>query len=545
MTKKDGGHLVAEALAEEGVSTVFTLCGGHIMPIYQGCLDEGIQVIDVRHEQAATMAADGWARLTGEPGVALVTAGPGVANGVTGVVNAYRSDSPTVTLGGQGEVDRFGQGALQEMDHVALMDSITKWSDTCLQTERLPEYVHTAFREATAPRTGPTFLEVPWDVLFEEARPPTEMSGVTRTRARTFGDPEYIQEAADLLAEAERPVVMAGQSTWWSQAAGELVDFIDATGIPVFLNSLGRGSVPSTHPLFFKLSRTPSLEKADVVLNVGTPFDFRLGYGEKIGPNTKLIHVDVDHEAIADNRRADVGIVGNVGAILTQLRQALDGRDLPSKKPWLNEVQEMEDDKLLEYSDGIDSDASPVHSLRLAAEVNRVVDDDTILVGDGGNCVALAAKVLDIDQPDQWLDPGPLGCLGVGPPFALAAKLAKPERDVIIYEGDGSFGLNGMEFETLIRHDLPAVMVVANDGGWNQIHVPQRTFYGEDRAVATKLDKDTRYDKVVESLGGYGEHVTDPQEIVPAIERAQASGQPACINVEVDPETNVGAGSAM
>jgi acetolactate synthase-1/2/3 large subunit len=545
MTEKQGGHLVAEALAEEGVSTVFTLCGGHIMPIYDGCLDQGIDVVDVRHEQAATMAADGWARLTGEPGVALVTAGPGVANGTTGVVNAYRSDSPIVVLGGQGEVGRFEQGALQEMDHVGLMDSVTEYASTCLETRRLPEYVHKAFRHATAPRTGPSFLEVPWDVLFEAGEPPSTADGLTRTQARTFGDPEHVEEAADTIADADQPVVMAGQSTWWCDAAGPLQDFIEATETPVYLNSLGRGSVPSDHRLFFSLSRTPALEAADVVLNVGTPLDFRMGYGDKIPDDTDVIHVDVDGEAIAKNRRCDVGLVGNVGAVLEQLTASLADRDLPSRKAWLSQLQEMEAEEMESYADGLDSDQSPLHSLRLANEVDDFIDDDTIVVGDGGNLVALAAKVFDIDHPDQWLDPGPLGCLGVGPPFALAAKLAKPDKRVLVYEGDGSFGLNGFEFETLVRHDLPVVMVVGNDGGWTQISQPQRAFFGEERMVATELDQGTRYDKVVEALGGHGEFVDEPDEVAPAIDRAFESGVPACVNVAVDPDTNVGAGTAM
>lgn len=546
MDELQGGHLVARALREEGVRTVFTLSGGHIMSIYDGCLDEGIRVVDVRHEQAATMAADGWARVTGEAGVALLTAGPGVANGITGIVNAERSDSPIVVLGGQGERGRLGQGALQEMDSVDLVRPATRWADRCWETARLPEHVHTAFREATALRTGPAYLEVPWDVLFESARAPSTFGPHSRTRARTFGDPAYVREAAELLANAERPVILAGQSTWWSQGAAALVGLVDALEAPVYLNSLGRGSVPSGHPCFFSLSRSAALERADVVLDVGTPLDFRLGYGEKVGARTRFIHVDVDGNAIGRNRNVDVGIVGNIGAVLEQITAEVAGRSHPDRKPWISELEKLETERFdNEYAAGVESSASPLHSLRVAAEIDRVLDGDTIVVGDGGNIVALAAKVLHIDHPGQWLDPGPLGCLGVGPPFGLAAKLAKPDKRVLVYEGDGSFGLNGMELETMVRHDIPVVMVVGNDGAWNQIRVPQRTFYGEERAVATKLGDAVRYDKMAEALGGYGELVDDPEEVVPAIERAYASGLPAVVNVLVDEATNLGAGVAM
>lgn len=536
----DGGHIVAQELKDRGVEVVFTLCGGHVAPIYDGAIERGIRVIDVRHEQAAAMAADGWARVTGKPGVAVVTAGPGVANAVTGIANAWKADSPTVILGGMAEFTRFDQGPLQDMHHVDMVRPITKWSRGVYQTRRLGEYVRTAFREAASPPTGPAFLEIPWDILYDGAEPDTRGGGPV---AAPPPDPRALDEAARMLASAERPVVLAGSGIRWAAAEAALARFADAFGAPVYLNGLARGALPPAHPRFFALSRGSAVREADVLLNLGAPWDFRLGFGDDVPAGCKVVHADPAPSRVGATRGADVALAGDIAASLDGLAVRLAGKG--NAKAWLSRLLEEEQRKRAGMKDGLESAQKPVHSMRLAKEVAAFVDRDTIVIGDGGNIVANGAKVIPAPAPGSWMDPGPFGTLGVGLPFALAAKLAKPEKKVLVYMGDGSFGLNGFEIDTLVRYDLPVVVVVGNDGAWTQIRDPQVAMFGEDRAVATKLAWGTRYDKVAEALGGKGWLVDDPRDVHGAIEAAFACGKPAVVNVLVDPATNKGSGKAM
>ncbi len=541
-----GGQLVGEALAKEGVRVVFTLCGGHILPIYEGCLDHDVRVIDVRHEQTAAFAADGWARVTGEVGVAAVTAGPGVCNSLTAIVNARNSDSPIVVLGGQAETGRHDQGGLQETPHVRILEPVTKWAQSCAQAKRLPEFVSDAFRHAASPRTGPAFLEIPWDVLFDEvAAEGVDWKAASRSRAPVWAHPDDVRRAAELLAAAERPAVIAGTSLRWSSDAAGLRALADVLRAPVYLNSLARGALPPDHPNFLALSRSAALEDADVVLDLGAPFDFRLGYGQApaIAADARIVMADVAADTIGHNRAVDIGLVGDVGIIARQLAASLKGLPLHEPTAWLEKLRSVEAAKRARLDDGARSDLRPVHALRLAKEIDRFVGEDTILVGDGGNIVASGSKVIRAPWPGSWLDPGRFGCLGMGLPFALAAKLASPEKRVLAFLGDGAFGISGMELDTLVRHRVPVVAVIGNDGAWAQIRGPQIGLYGEERAVATRLGEATRYDEMAKALGGHGELVDDPGEIGPAIERAFASGKPAVVNVLVDPASNVGTGS--
>lgn len=535
-----GGQLIARQLKREGVDTIFTLCGGHVFAIYDGCIDEGIRVIDVRHEQAATHAADAWGRITGIPGVAVVTAGPGVTDAVTGVANAWRASSPMICIGGQGPFSMFKKGALQEMDHVALMAPITKWSDRCFETRRLPEYVAMAFRHAVSGRPGPAFLEVPLDVMINgmdinEVEFPTH----SYSKAKAYGDPEYVELAVKVLQTAQKPVVMAGSSIWLCRAQDTLRRFIEEADLPVYLNGMGRGCMPPDHPNFLRHTRGFALDQCDVAVILGTPLDFRLGYGKSIPESAKIIQIDLDPLDIGVNRGADVGISGDVGAILDQIVKALPEIAGPRKErlhtAWIEELRNMENKTLERLAPQLVSDLEPIHPNRFSAELKKFVDTNTIVIGDGGDIVAIASKVLDVDLPGNWMDPGPLGCLGVGMPFAIAAKLARPEKRVMVLFGDGSFGLTGFEFDTAVRFNLPIIAIIGNDSAWGQMRKPQIATYGEERAIATALAP-TRYDKVVEALGGYGELVTDPKEIVPALERAEASGKPACVNVMIHPD---------
>ncbi len=544
MESLPGGRLVARMLRKEGVGTVFTLSGLHVAPIYAGCVDEGIRIVDTRHEQAAAHAADAWARLTRGAGVAVVTAGPGVTDAITGVANAWAAASPLVLIGGAAPTFNLGRGSLQEMPQVQLFQGITKWSDRVPSPDLVPSFLAKAFRVARAGRPGPVFLEIPWDVLSNGADEAlAEAQLLYRTDARSPGDPAKLDEALALLARAERPVVMAGSSIWRDDAVAALERFATRAGIPVYLNGMGRGCLPREHPAFFDLSRKDALAAADVVLVVGTPLDFRLGYGTEptFASGAKVIQVDIDATEIGRNRPIDVGIVGDSRSVLEALASGV--RSAPGVWPRLlreKEAARREKQRAFE-----ESDQRPIHHFRLAKAIDTVASraGDVTWVADGGNVVAVAAKVIKVPGPGRWLDPGPLGTLGVGAPFAIAAKLLAPERTVCVIQGDGAFGLNGMDFDTAVRFKLPMVIVVGNDAAWGQILIPQRGLYGEEHAVATKLAP-TRYDRVVEALGGKGEHVEDPADLVPALERAFASGTVYCVDVAIDPEAAASSGAA-
>jgi len=541
-----GGQLVARMLKKEGVDTVFTLSGLHIAPIYVGLVDEGIHIVDMRHEQAAAHAADAWARLTRRVGVAVVTAGPGVTDAVTGVANAWAASVPLLLLGGAAPTFQQGRGALQEMPQTQLFQGISKWSDRVPSPELVPSFLARAFRVALTGRPGPVFLEIPWDVLSNGADEAiADAATGYRTAARSPGDPRMVERALEILTRAERPVLLAGSSVWWNDAPEALDRFATRSGIPVFLNGMGRGCLPPGHPSFFQHSRKEALAEADAVLVLGTPLDFRVGYGTEpaFAAGVRVIQVDVDGAEIGRNRAIEVGIVGDSRSVLEQLEAGVGA--LPRAKSFGERLRASERAKADRQAAYEASDQRPIHHFRLAKAVDEVAGraGDVTFVGDGGNVVAVAAKVLTLRGSGRWLDPGPLGCLGVGAPFAIAAKLAAPDRRVCVIQGDGAFGLNGFDYETAVRFKLPMVVVVGNDAAWGQILIPQRSMYGEDRSPATRLAP-TRYDRVVDAFGGKGEHVDDPADLVPALERAFASGTVYCVDVAIDPEAAAAAGAA-
>ncbi len=539
-----GGRLVARTLKAAGVDVIFTLSGGHVMGIYDGCLDEGIDVVDVRHEQAAVHAADAWARLhPGRVGVAVLTAGPGVTDGVTGVANAWRANSPILVIGGQGPFSNLRRGSLQEMDHVAVMRPISKWADACYQTERLGEYVELAIRTAVSGIPGPAFLEVPMDVLHGAA----DLGAIAEPRFRDYrvsapAAPQAVADAAAIVRSATTPMVMAGTSLKWSEGGPALQRFAEAFEIPCFTNGMARGLLAMDHPQFFNRTRKQALASADVVVLAGTPLDFRMRFGGSIPPEAKIVQLDLDETLIGQNRAADVGLVGNLGANLDALRAELGEGDTVSFADHSATLRAAEDELEAEQAAQLNSDEVPIDPLRLCREIADAITDDMIVIGDGGDIVAQASKVIRVPKNGAWMDPGPLGTLGVGMPFALAAQRAHPDKRVVIVYGDGSFGLNGFEYDTAVRFGLPVVGIVGNDAAWGQMMRPQSMLYGEDRLVATELAS-TRYDLVVEALGGHGEHVTHPDEIGPAIQRALASGKPALVNVEIRQDKGAPKGS--
>ncbi|MCK6505221.1 thiamine pyrophosphate-dependent enzyme [Myxococcota bacterium] len=525
-----GGRLVADALAREGVSHLFTLCGGHIQHIYDGCLDHGIRVVDTRHEQSAGHAAEGWARATGQVGVCAVTAGPGVTDTVTAVANAWRGGTPMICIGGQGPAFLRGMGSLQEMDHVALMRSITKWSATVPETRRIPDFMATAFRKATTGVPGPVFLEMPLDVLMNmENDSGIELPRDYRTARVAGGDPAAIQQAADRLSRAERPIAIVGTQWFFSPYRDAIHDFLAAYDLPCFLNGGARGALSTDDPRFFRLCRSKAIAGADVIAIFGTPWDFRLGYGQGLPADVAVIQVDLDPEVIGHNRGAQVGLHGDSGLVMRQLAQA--GRR-QGGEGWRSTLRGWEQKAWDKMVPEMQSDSQPVNPLRFSKELADALPRDTTIVCDGGDIVGTAAKVVDVHAPGHWMDPGPLGTLGVGPGFAMAAKLARPDSPVVIIYGDGSFGLHAMEFEAMARQGIPVVGIIGNDAAWQQIRRGQVEIFSPDRAPATSLSY-TRYDQVVQALGCHGEYVEDPAQVRPAIERALASGLPAVVNVKI------------
>lgn len=545
MAMVSGGQLVARMLKREGVRHIFTLSGLHVAPIYAGCVEEGIHIIDTRHEQAAAHAADAYARVTRGVGVAVVTAGPGVTDALTGVANAYSASSPLLLLGGAAPTFNQGKGSLQEIEQVDLFHRISKWSDRVPSPEAVPLYLAKAFRVALSGRPGPVFLELAWDVLCNGVDESSlKMPERYRTDARVAADPRKVDEALALLKAAERPAVIAGSSVYWDGAWEPLRRFAETAQLPVFLNGAGRGCLPAGHPLFFQHTRKEALSGADLVFVIGTPFDFRLNYGAEptFNAESKIVQIDIDPTEIGRNRPVEVGMVSDSFSALSALA---DGAQRARREAFLSSLRESEQRRQQSMDEWCKDDSAPIHHYRLARELSAVANapgQDPVFIADGGNWVAMAAKVIELHRPGRWLDPGPLGCLGVGAPFALAAKALHPERTHWVVQGDGSFGFNGMDFETALRFKLPMVCVVGNDAAWGQIRLPQVQMFGEDKSPATLLAP-TRYDKVVEAFGGHGEFVTEPQQIRPALERALASGTVACVNVMLDPDAPMKAGA--
>lgn len=535
MSRVNAGHAVAHILRQEGITAIFTLCGGHIMPIYDGCLAAGIRVVDVRHEQAAVFAADAYARLSGRPGVAVLTAGPGVTNGITAVANAWRAQSPLVVIGGQGALEHQGRGSLQEMDSLALLRPITKWAVQISDVRRIGEILGLAFRRALAGAPGPVFVEVPLDVMFSDVDLQSiTLPGPAPARSGQPGEAAAVAAAAELLRQAKQPVLLLGSQFRWSPDPSAAARFAQAAEVPVFTSGMARGALHPDDPYFYQRARKAALAGADVVVVAGTPLDFRLGYGQSIGAAAHLIQIDLDPGELGRNREPTCGISADPGTVLDQLAAADIAPVQPAaRRAWLEALRAEEAKAAARMGADLSSDASPVHPLRLCAEVAAVVAPDATIIGDGGDFVATAAGVLPVRRyPAGWLDPGPLGTLGIGMGYAMAARVLRPASQVLLLLGDGAAGLDLMEFEAAVRQKLPFVVVVGNDGAWMQIRRIQLPLYGDDRAVATALSH-ARYDQVATALGGFGAWVEEPAAIRPALEAAFASGLPALVNVQM------------
>ena len=541
-----GGHLVAKALKNEGVDTIFTLCGGHIIDIYDGCIDEGIRIIDVRHEQVAAHAADGYARQTGKLGCVVTTAGPGCTNSVTGIATAFRSESPVLHIGGQGALSQHKMGSLQDLPHVDMMSPITKFAATVPATERVADMVAMAAREAFNGAPGPVYLEIPRDVLdreFDRAKAIIPKPGQYRASTRSPGDPRDIEKLADLLVNSERPAILYGQQVWTARGHEEAVALLRGLDIPGYFNGGSRGLLPPGDPHHFDRTRGNAFADADVIVIVGTPFDFRMGYGRRISTKAQLVQIDMDYRTVGKNRDIDLGVVGHPGAILGAVLQAASGRLKNDKRgkrrEWMKRLSDAEaaaTEKLLPL---FKSDSQPIHPYRVAYELNEFLADNTIYIGDGGDVVTISAQAVRPRRPGQWMDPGALGSLGVGTGFAIAAGLANPDKEVLCYYGDGSFGMTAFDMETANRFGVPYIAVIGNNSAMNQIRYGQLAKYGEERGSVGNLLGDVPFGKFAEMLGGYGEEVREAAAIAPALRRAREevarTRRSAVINIWVDP----------
>lgn len=520
-----GGRAVSGALKALGVGQVFTLTGGHIFPIFDGCKEDGIRLVDTRHEQTAAFAAEGWARLTRTLGVCAITAGPGVTNAMSPLAQARFNGAPVLALAGRAPSFRWGQGSLQEMDHPPFIDPIAP-AHTVQSTDEVAREVIAAALEALGAPRGPRFLDMPLDVLFN----------MTEAGIPDVVHPDPIQpEAGDLdgiaalLSASERPAIIAGSGVYLDRAETALCELAEKGDIPVFMNGQGRGCLPADHRLAFSRARSKALKEADLVLVAGTPLDFRLGFGDFGG--AKVVHMDTHPEQIAGHVRLAGKAAGSLSAAFAGIAASLQPNS--ETKAWLAALEDAEAAKLEGAKAESTSSASPIHPMRIYGELNEILDRDAIVIGDGGDFVSYAGREIRSYEPGSWLDPGPFGCLGVGPGYAMAARLAHPDRQVCVLYGDGALGFSGMELETLVRLDLPVVCIVGNNGIWGLEKHPMRAIYGYD--VVADLRPEIRYDKMMEAFGGRGEMVTDPDEVGPAIRRAFESGAPSLVNVITDP----------
>ncbi len=540
----DPGDLLVRTLVDHGVREVFALSGGHLDPIFQACLDHGVRIIDTRHEAAAVHMADGYARATGKPGVAIVTAGPGVTNAVTGIANAYMDAVPLICIAGRSPIRDDDRMPLQGMDQIGLVAPITKFARTVLQPERIAEYLVMAWRHATSGRPGPVFLDIPIDVLFT----PVAEGSIPNLRRheperRSVPPVESLEAALDLLERAQRPAIFAGGGAWFSGAQEELRQFAALTCTPVFANAKARGMVPEWSQLGygnFALASSPLAAQAaggppDVVMLLGARVGMNTGTGARslIPPAATLIQVDVEPEEIGRARDVDLALNGDVRETLRAMMDRARGRTFSEHKPWLAGLEASKKAMRAMHDEAAARD-EPIHQSRLARVIADTLAGDGVIVADGGETSIWMAEQAIVLDGGAWLSHGYLGCLGTGIPFAIAAKVAHPEKRVIAILGDGSAGLNIAEFDTAVRHNLPIVVVINNDQGWGMIRHGQRTRYGAGRVVGAELGA-TRYDLVAEGFGAHAEFVTTASEIGPALKRALASGKTACINVLTDP----------
>ena len=542
-----GGTLAVAAARAHGVSTMFTLSGGHVFPLYDAAVHAGppMRLVDVRHEQSAVFAAEATARLTRSPGLAVLTAGPGVTNGVSAITTAHFNGSPVVILGGRAPDYRWGSGSLQEFDHPELLRPVTKQAWTEHETAKIGAGVAEAFRLATEPHRGPVFVDIALEALFGPALPAALQAASQATgqagqppAAGPGQAPEGAQRIAALIAAAQRPVLVLGSDVWADGAEQAARTAAEHLRLPVITNGQGRGILPAGHDLLVTRARSVALRQADLVVVAGTPLDFRLGYGTfGEDPDTRptpVVHAADSAAQLARHLPLAASYAGDLAALFAVLAESPPGPNRPRwASDWLPKLQNAARAAAATDSELLSSAADPIHPVRIYGELLRVLDDDAVVIGDGGDFVSYAGKYIEPKRPGGWLDPGPYGCLGTGLGYAIGARITRPDAQIVLLLGDGAAGFSLMDVDTLVRHRLPVVMICGNNGIWGLEKHPMQAIYGYD--VAADLQPQTRYDDVVRALGGAGELVTRPEEIAPALRRAFGSGVPYLVNVVTDP----------
>src|SRR5215472_11742141 len=537
-----GGARAVAAARKHGVTTMFTLSGGHVFPLYDGAVKASppMPIIDVRHEQTAVFAAEATARLTRTPGLAVLTAGPGVTNGVSAVTTAHFNGSPLVVLAGRAPDGRWGAGSLQELDHPPLLATVTKRAWTAHTASDVGQAVDAAFALASAPHRGPVFLDASLEALFGPADPTNEGGTGSTPAAADVPDAAALSEIASLLAAATRPVLILGSDVWLDGADASARAAAEHFRLPVIANGQGRGILPAGHPLLVTRARATALGEADLVIVAGTPLDFRLGYGQFGGKNgtppARVVHLADAAAQVAQHCELAGSAAGDLSAIFAGLVDEAGpaGRAGAWREEWLPRLQQVAAQATEADAGLLHSDAAPIHPLRIYGELAGLLAPDAVVIGDGGDFVSYAGKYVEPQQPGGWLDPGPYGCLGTGLGYAIAARVARPDSQVVLLLGDGAAGFSLMDVDTLVRHGLPVVMICGNNGMWGLEKHPMQALYGYD--VAADLQPGCRYDQVVTALGGGGELVTQPPDIGPALRRAFESGVPYLVNVVTDPK---------
>lgn len=548
MGKITGGQIVAEALREKGVDRIYSLSGGHITPIYKHLEASSIEIFDTRHEQSAVFMAEAHGRMTRKPGIAMVTAGPGFTNALTGIANAFMANSPLVLISGIVGLDSVEKLDLQDMRQFPVIEPMVKKAFVCHKAERIAEFIDMAYRTAISGRPGPVYLELPVDVVKTEVEEDKVKRLNTLPDCRPV-DSKKAEELIEMLGKAQKPIIIAGSGSWYSDAGEELAEFAEKTGIPTYTMASGRGVISDKHPMCFESatairpgSAFVANASCDLVVLLGSRLTLYYIFGDIFPPDAKVVQVDINAEEIGRNHNVDLGIVSDIKALLQSCNQVIDDKGVSTKlqeqfKGWVAEITTAHQDGKAQVADQWEKADAPIHAMRLANEVNKFMDrDDDIVVADGGDTSVWMGMTRTAVKPGKYLDSGIYGCLGVGLPYANSAKVNNPDSRVCLIIGDGSTGFNFMEFETAIRKNLPIVVVIANDESWGMIKHSQELSLGEAIPNGTHIGK-VDYHKAVEGLGGKGYYVEKPEDIVPALEDAFASGKVCCINVMTDTTT--------
>ncbi len=526
-----GGRLAVEVLRRHGIDTVFTLSGGHLFVLYDGCVQAGLRLVDARHEQSAAFAAEGYAKVTRRVGCTALTAGPGITNGVSAMTSMSMNGSPVLVLGGRAPMARWGSGSLQELDHIPIVESVTKSAATATSAASIVAEVHAALLCARTPHRGPAFVDIPLDAFSSDDVDIPEVCDADVAGAEP--DPGAIAEVARLLGAAARPVVVAGGDVYWGRAEAALVALAEAARVPVFVNGMGRGTIPADHELALSRTRSVAFEGADLVIVAGTPLDFRLAFG-RFG-DARVVHLCDAASGVAAHADLAASVAGDLARTLSALAEAgVPPATAAAHDAWIAELRDEEDLKRSAEVDHLEADASPIKPTRVYGELRKRLERDAIVIGDGGDFVSYAGKYVDSYLPGTFLDPGPYGCLGMGPGYALGAGVARPDRQIVLMLGDGASGFALGDFDSLIRHGVNVTAIVGNNGIWGLEKHPMQQFFGYD--VVADLRPGTRYDQVVEALGGHGELVTEPAQVGPALDRAFATPGVSLVNVLTDPE---------